>query len=187
VPGGPPGSITRAARRWAPEQRATTPSMGFGASRRNQPRGSLARRLTSPAPSAPRVSHPLSGLIPSGPRGFVSRHIRPQAFGLQSFSRSTSPPRLSARGALLPSRSPTGGPNRGPDTHMRAICGFRALIRSSIRHPSGRSRPGRCSPGLSPLRGLPDTTAGPRSAPHALRSEKVGCARPAFFGLRPRV
>jgi hypothetical protein len=46
---------------------------------------------------------------------------------------------------------------------------------------------GRCSPGLSPLRGLPDTIAGPKSAPHALRSRKVGCARPAFFALRPRV
>jgi hypothetical protein len=33
--------------------------------------------LASPAPSALRVSHPLSGLIPPGPRGFVSRHIRP--------------------------------------------------------------------------------------------------------------
>jgi hypothetical protein len=41
-----------------------------------EPRRSL-RRFTSPAPSALRVSHPLSGLSPPGPRGFVSRHIRP--------------------------------------------------------------------------------------------------------------
>jgi hypothetical protein len=34
-------------------------------------------RFTSPAPSALRVSHSLSGLSPPGPRGFVSRHIRP--------------------------------------------------------------------------------------------------------------
>jgi hypothetical protein len=34
-------------------------------------------RFASPAPSALRVSHPLSGLIPPGPGGFVSRHIRP--------------------------------------------------------------------------------------------------------------
>jgi hypothetical protein len=41
-----------------------------------EPRRSLCW-FTSPAPSALRVSHPLSGLIPPGPRGFVSRHIRP--------------------------------------------------------------------------------------------------------------
>jgi hypothetical protein len=34
-------------------------------------------RFTSPTPSALRVSHSLSGLSPPGPRGFVSRHIRP--------------------------------------------------------------------------------------------------------------
>jgi hypothetical protein len=34
-------------------------------------------RFASPAPSALRVSHPLSGLIPPWPRGSVSRHIRP--------------------------------------------------------------------------------------------------------------
>jgi hypothetical protein len=33
--------------------------------------------LTSPAPSALRVSHSLSGLHPPAPRGSVSRHIRP--------------------------------------------------------------------------------------------------------------
>jgi hypothetical protein len=41
-----------------------------------EPRRSLCR-FTSPAPSALRVSHSLSGLSPPGPRGFVSRHIRP--------------------------------------------------------------------------------------------------------------
>jgi hypothetical protein len=34
-------------------------------------------RFASSAPSALRVFHPLSGFIPPGPRGFVSRHIRP--------------------------------------------------------------------------------------------------------------
>jgi hypothetical protein len=48
--------------------------------------GRSLRRFTSPAPSALGVSHSLSGLSPPGPRGFVSRHIRPQDFGLQSFS-----------------------------------------------------------------------------------------------------
>ena len=50
-----------------------------------EPRRSLYR-FTSPAPSALGVSHSLSGLSPPGPRGFVSRHIRPQDFGLQSLS-----------------------------------------------------------------------------------------------------
>jgi hypothetical protein len=34
-------------------------------------------RFSSPTRSALRVSHSLSGLIPPGPRGSVSRHIRP--------------------------------------------------------------------------------------------------------------
>ena len=34
-------------------------------------------RFASPTPSVLRVSHPLNGLIPPEPRGFVSRHIRP--------------------------------------------------------------------------------------------------------------
>jgi hypothetical protein len=162
-----------------------TPPMGFGASRRNQPRGSLARRLASPAPSAPRVSHPLSGFIPSRPRGFVSRHFRPQAFGPPEPFPPSQPLRLSAPCALLPSRSrPRATPKCGTSTRR---CGFRAFIRLSIRHPSDRSPTGRCSPGLPPLRGLPDTTAGPKSSPHALHLAKVGCARPAFAGLRPRV
>ena len=41
-----------------------------------EPRRSLCR-FASPTPSALGVSHSLSGLIPPGPCGFVSRHIRP--------------------------------------------------------------------------------------------------------------
>jgi hypothetical protein len=41
-----------------------------------EPRRSLCR-FASPAPSALGVSHSLSGLSPPGPRGSVSRHIRP--------------------------------------------------------------------------------------------------------------
>lgn len=106
VPGGPVGSITRAARRQMhPNQRAATSPMGFSASRRNQPRRSLARRLASPAPSAPRVSHPLSGFIPSRPRGSISRHIHPQAFGPPELLPLSQPLRLSTPSALVPSRS----------------------------------------------------------------------------------
>jgi hypothetical protein len=49
----------------------------FVAFRRNQVNRSLTRWIASPAPSAPRVSHPLSGLIPAHPRGCVSSHIHP--------------------------------------------------------------------------------------------------------------
>jgi hypothetical protein len=48
----------------------------FNAFRRNQMRRSL-RWIASPAPSAPRVSHPLSGFIPAHPRGYISSHIHP--------------------------------------------------------------------------------------------------------------
>jgi hypothetical protein len=40
-------------------------------------RRSFMCRFASPTPSAPRVSHPLSGLIPPTPRGYVSSHFRP--------------------------------------------------------------------------------------------------------------
>jgi hypothetical protein len=54
----------------------TAAPMGFGPFRRFRLREALPR-VTSPGPSALGVSHPLSGLILPGPRGFVSRHIRP--------------------------------------------------------------------------------------------------------------
>jgi len=66
-----------------------------------QPGRSL-RRFASPTPSALGVSHSLSGLSPPGPRGFVSRHIRPQDFGLQSFSLPAS--RCTSRCPLLSCR-----------------------------------------------------------------------------------
>lgn len=40
-------------------------------------RAVVACRFASPTPSVLRVSHPLDGLIPPGPCGFVSPHIRP--------------------------------------------------------------------------------------------------------------
>jgi hypothetical protein len=54
----------------------TAPPVRFGSVRRNQLGRSL-RRFASPAPSAHRVSHSHSGLLPTEPCGFVSRHIRP--------------------------------------------------------------------------------------------------------------
>jgi hypothetical protein len=66
-------------------------------------RAIVAQWFTSPLPSALRVSHPLSGLIPPGPRGFVSRHIHPwDCRGLQSLSRIGQPFHLSAIVAPVP-------------------------------------------------------------------------------------
>jgi hypothetical protein len=79
----------------------------------------LLCRLASPTPSVLRVSHPLDGLLPPGPRGFVSRHFRPWDFGLQSFSHSVSRdtsrcPGLSCRSVSTPSheRAPRLSPTR---------------------------------------------------------------------------
>jgi hypothetical protein len=63
-------------RRPAPRSRDRRHLPRFGAFQRNQMCRSLMRWIASPAPSAPRVSHPLSGLIPAHPRGCVSSRIR---------------------------------------------------------------------------------------------------------------
>ena len=100
--------------------KSTTPPLGFGPLRRLESRRSLCR-FTSSAPSALRVSHPLSGLSPPGPRGFVSRHIHPwgfvtafRAFPTQpavtpfdapcshALSADSSPPRASSRVTFAP-------------------------------------------------------------------------------------
>ena len=55
---------------------STTPPNGVRSPSAFEPRRSSCR-FASPTPSALRVSHPRSGLIPPGPCGFVSRHIHP--------------------------------------------------------------------------------------------------------------
>lgn len=139
--------------------------MGFVASRRNEHRGSLCR-FTSPTPSALGVSHSLSGFIPSIPRGFVSRHFRPQASGLQSFFRATS--RSASRRPLLSCRSPVSSIDRSRSRSIASTsepCSNRA---ADIQRDVISASLDRCSPDLSPLRGIPIPAAGPKSAPHAL-------------------
>jgi hypothetical protein len=53
----------------------TFPRFGYLSAESDMP--IVTRWLTTPAPSALRVSHPLSGLIPAHPRGCISSHIRP--------------------------------------------------------------------------------------------------------------
>jgi len=53
-----------------------TPPMGFGLLPAKSTQV-IVMLVSKPAPSALRVSHPLSGLIPPEPCGFVSRRIRP--------------------------------------------------------------------------------------------------------------
>jgi hypothetical protein len=64
----------------------------FVAFRRSQMRRSLTRWIASPAPSALRVSHPLSGLIPAHPRGCCFKpHPSVGFMGLQSLFRRGQP------------------------------------------------------------------------------------------------
>jgi hypothetical protein len=81
-----PEVASRARRRWAsPATRGAEDAQRVF--RRHLPWGSFPfrrhrhgrslRRFASPTPSVLRVSHPLDGLIPPGPCGFVSPHYRP--------------------------------------------------------------------------------------------------------------
>ena len=74
-----PFPAPKSSSRYDPRQESEAPSMRFGAFRRSRHRRStVAFELPRwRASSALRVSHPLSGLIPPGPCGFVSRHFRP--------------------------------------------------------------------------------------------------------------
>jgi hypothetical protein len=93
-------------------------------------------------------------------------HPSPGFRASRAFSTQPAAAPLGAQCSLAVQVSKSSEPKSGAITRN---CGFRAFIRLSIRHPPDRSPTGRCSPGLSPLRGLPDTTAGPKSSPHALR------------------
>jgi len=86
----------------------------------------VARWIASPAPSAPRVSHPLSGLIPAHPCGCCFKPHPPIGFmGLQSFSRRGQPGCLSA-----PTCSPAIGHSRAHRTSRR-VCGRRHTCSAS--------------------------------------------------------
>lgn len=84
----------------------TTPPLGFGPLRRFKLGRSLCR-FASPAPSVLGVSHPLNGLIPPGPCGSISRHIRPWGFVMASRAFPTRPavPPLGGRCSLAVSAS----------------------------------------------------------------------------------
>jgi hypothetical protein len=88
-----------------------------------EPRRSL-RRFASPVPSALRVSHSLSGLIPPGPRGFVSHHTRP--WGLFTAFRA-----FPARPAATPlgARYPRVVPARELSLSCRRLQGFAPVER----------------------------------------------------------
>lgn len=140
----------------------------------------MTRRLTSPAPSAHRVSHPLSGLIPPWPRGFVSRHCRPSAYlGSRPSellpheqARCLSAPRYS----LVVDRVWTS-PHQAD---------FRVFLRPCVRHPRERcSHPaGRCSPGLSSTPrstgGLVGQNALPSYASQPRQLPAIGVGAPGY-------
>ena len=72
----PPSSHRSAAKVQDTQRELNDSSLGVRSPSAYEPGRSLCR-FASPTPSALRVSHSLSGLIPPGPRGSVSRHIRP--------------------------------------------------------------------------------------------------------------
>jgi hypothetical protein len=116
--------------------------MGFGPFRRNRPKRSLVRWFASPAPSALRVSHPLSGLIPLGPCGFVSRRFRPRVCtAFRALIRSTS--RTASQRPLLSCRLASAGLHRsGGRCPCRASCRQRRHSEPG-RHPARPRTPSR--------------------------------------------
>lgn len=99
-------------------------------------------RLTSPTPSALRVSHSLSGLIPPTPSDRISCHSRLQAFQVYR----AFPAQVSRRTFRLPLLSRLERPLAPTEADTRTAVGHRALLRPSVRH--SRSR---CSHDREPL------------------------------------
>jgi hypothetical protein len=141
-----PPAIHRGGARVQDTQRgiSTTPPLGFGPLRRFEPRRSLCR-FASPAPSALRVSHPLSGLIPPGPRGSVSRHFRPWGLltAFRAFPTRPAVAPLDARCSLAVSAG--FRPCRASSTRASAPAFHRALLASlspfaaSVTHRAART------------------------------------------------
>ena len=143
--------------------------MGFAASRRNQQRRSLSTGL-------PPRHLPLSGFLTLSA---VLSHRR-----LVALFRATSVHRLSAFRAFStqPAATPFGVPcshavsREAPRQTNPSDCSFAAASEPCSDRAADTPRdvfstsPGRCSPGLSPLRGLPIPVTGPKSAPHALHT-----------------
>lgn len=143
--------------------------MGFVASRRNQQRRSLSTGL-------PPRHLPLSGFLTLSA---VSSHRR-----LVALFRATSVHRLSAFRAFSAqsAATPLGAPcshavsREAPRRTNPPVCSFAAASEPCSDRAADTPRdvintsPGRCSPGLSPLRGLPIPVTGPKSAPLALHT-----------------
>jgi hypothetical protein len=74
-----PSTAPKSATRYDPRQESEAPPVRFVAFRRSQHKWSTNAPGFPPphSSSALRVSHPLNGLIPPGPCGFVSCHFRP--------------------------------------------------------------------------------------------------------------
>jgi hypothetical protein len=109
----------------------------------------------------------------------------PIGFGPSELFPYDQPPPLSGRRALLSSNLPvadrSGQANRSSD--------FRAFIRPHVRHsPKALSRStSRCSPGLSPLRGLPVPAAGENASPLTLHARNHAAKTTRPRALRHRV
>jgi len=148
--------------------RATSP-LGFGAFRRSQLRRSMVPVCL--AGGIRSQSFSLSQRFdPSETSWLCFKPHPPIGFGPSELFPYGQPPPLSGRRALLSSNLPvadrSGQADRSSD--------FRAFIRPHVRHsPKALSRStSRCSPGLSPLRGLPVPAAGESASPLTLHARK---------------
>lgn len=151
----------------ATEQGSATPPMGFGAFRRNQLRRSSVPVCLTDTFRSRSFSLP-QRFGPSETSWLCFTPLPSIGFGPSELFPPSQPLRLSTPVALLLFGRVTD--DGTSPTSINPYRSFRALLRLSIRHPNevGYTSPGRCSPGLSPLRGLPVSTAGPKSSPPAL-------------------
>jgi hypothetical protein len=146
---------------------SATPPMGFGAFRRNQLRRSCVPACLTDTIRSRSFSLP-QRFNPSETSWLCFTPLPSIGFGPSELFPPSQPLRLSTPVALLLfSRATDNGTNPMSINSYRSS---RALLRLSIRHPNEveYTSPSRCSPGLSPLRGLPVSTAGPKSSPPAL-------------------
>lgn len=141
--------------------------MGFGAFRRNQFRRSCVSVCLTDTIRSRSFSLP-QRFNPSETSWLCFTPLPSVGFGPPELFPPSQPLHLSAPVALLLfGRVTDDGTNPTPINPYRSS---RALLRLSIRHPNvvEYTSPSRCSPGLSPLRGLPVSAAGPKSSPPAL-------------------
>ena len=146
-------------------------------------------RFTSPIPSALRVFHPLSGLIPPGPGGSVSRHFRPWGLVMASRAFPTQPAvaPLDARCSLAVSASLCLPRASSMLVLAPAFCGLFVSSLSPFAFSSvHRTTLSTCS-GISPDFAPTEVGADPGERPKPLTGSRARCSRRGADGSREAV